>query len=57
MKAIILKEDDLEDLLVLVDREPRYGNSGGSSRTITDGEGGSNKTLRSPVNRQEKKPC
>ncbi|TXH49644.1 MAG: hypothetical protein E6Q97_22315 [Desulfurellales bacterium] len=32
MKAYILKESDFQALLTLIDRDPRHGQSGGSSR-------------------------
>lgn len=36
MKAYILSENDLSNLLAYIDRDPRYGDKGGSSRAFTE---------------------
>jgi hypothetical protein len=38
MKAYILSENDLSNLLAYIDRDPRYGDNGGSSRVLTKEE-------------------
>lgn len=38
MKVYILKEQDFESLLALLDRDPEYGRSGGSSHPLTEKE-------------------
>ena len=32
MKAYILSDDDIEKLLLMIDRDPKHGNAGGCSR-------------------------
>lgn len=33
MKAFILKQDDFDKLLLMIDRDPKHGQSGGSSQS------------------------
>lgn len=35
MKAYILSELDFKNLIANIDRDPRYGDNGGSSKTFT----------------------
>lgn len=35
MKAFILKQEDLDALLVAIDRDPKHGSNGGSSVALT----------------------
>lgn len=36
MKAYILSENDLSNLIAYIDRDPRHGHTGGSSKTLTE---------------------
>jgi hypothetical protein len=38
MRVYVIKQDDLERLLAFVDRNPEYGQRGGSSQAMTDAE-------------------
>lgn len=38
MKAILLTDKDIKDLLTRLDRDPRHGRDGGSSAVLTDAE-------------------
>lgn len=38
MKVYILKEEDFDNLLLAVDRNPEHGHNGGSSVVLTDTE-------------------
>jgi hypothetical protein len=38
MKAYILSEDDFEQLLTAIDRDPKWGTKGGSSQTVSQVE-------------------
>ena len=38
MKIYVLKEADFDALLTLIDRDPRYGYQGGSSRVYSEVE-------------------
>lgn len=38
MKAYILKDSDFEKLLLQIDRDPKYGKSGGGSTSLVEQE-------------------